>query len=99
MTPFSLGDYFIKALNVNMIYNSTRMYIDDNGNIEFLSKEPFIDKCVENGMSFKEANRAYYNAKTARNCVKMVNGKLKIVDNRMTPEQYQSIGNRTKKIT
>ena len=99
MIPFSLGDYFIKALNVNMIYNSTRMYIDGNGNIEFLSKEPFIDKCVENGMSFKEANRAYYNAKTARNCVKMVNGKLKIVDNRMTPEQYQSIGNRTKKIT
>lgn len=99
MLPFSLGDYFIKALNVNMIYNSTRMYIDSNGNIEFLSKEPFIDKCVENGMSFKEANRAYYNAKTARNCVKMVNGKLKIVDSRMTPEQYQSIGNRTKKIT
>lgn len=99
MIPFSMGDYFIKALNVNMIYNSTRMYIDGNGNIEFLSKEPFIDKCVENGMSFKEANRAYYNAKTARNCVKMVNGKLKIVDNRMTPEQYQSIGNRTKKIT
>lgn len=98
MIPFSLGDYFIKALNVNMIYNSTRMYIDDNGNIEFLSKEPFIDKCVENGMSFKEANRAYYNAKTARNCVKMVNGQIKIVDNRMTPEQYQSIGNRTKKI-
>lgn len=98
MLPFSLGDYFIKALNVNMIYNSTRMYIDGNGNIEFLSKEPFIDKCVENGMSFKEANRAYYNAKTARNCVKMVNGQIKIVDNRMTPEQYQSIGNRTKKI-
>lgn len=98
MLPFSLGDYFIKALNVNMIYNSTRMYIDSNGNIEFLSKEPFIDKCVENGMSFKEANRAYYNAKTARNCVKMVNGQIKIVDNRMTPEQYQSIGNRTKKI-
>ena len=98
MIPFSLGDYFIKALNVNMIYNSTRMYIDGNGNIEFLSKEPFIDKCVENGMSFKEANRAYYNAKTARNCVRMVNGQLKIVDNRMTPEQYQSIGNRTKKI-
>lgn len=99
MTPFSMGDYFIKALNVNMIYNSTRMYIDGNGNIEFLLKEPFIDKCVENGMSFKEANRTYYNAKTARNCVKMVNGQLKIVDNRMTPEQYQSIGNRTKKIT
>lgn len=99
MTPFSMGDYFIKALNVNMIYNSTRMYIDGNGNIEFLLKEPFIDKCVENGMSFKEANRAYYNAKTARDCVKMVNGQLKIVDNRMTPEQYQSIGNRTKKIT
>ena len=98
MLPFSLGDYFIKALNVNMIYNATRMYIDGNGNIEFLSKEPFIDKCVENGMSFKEANRAYYNAKTARNCVKMVNGQIKIVDNRMTPEQYQSIGNRTKKI-
>lgn len=98
MLPFSLGDYFIKALNVNMIYNSTRMYIDGNGNIEFLSKEPFIDKCVENGMSFKEANRAYYNAKTARNCVKMVNGQIKIVDNRITPEQYQSIGNRTKKI-
>lgn len=98
MIPFSLGDYFIKALNVNMIYNSTRMYIDGNGNIEFLSKEPFIDKCVENGMSFKEANRTYYNAKTARNCVKMVNGQIKIVDNRMTPEQYQSIGNRTKKI-
>lgn len=98
MLPFSMGDYFIKALNVNMIYNSTRMYIDGNGNIEFLSKEPFIDKCVENGMSFKEANRAYYNAKTARNCVKMVNGQIKIVDNRMTPEQYQSIGNRTKKI-
>lgn len=99
MLPFSLGDYFIKALNVNMIYNSTRMYIDGDGNIEFLLKEPFIDKCVENGMSFKEANRAYYNAKTARNCVKMVNGKLKIVDSRMTPEQYYSIGNRTKKIT
>lgn len=98
MIPFSLGDYFIKALNVNMIYNSTRMYIDGNGNIEFLSKEPFIDKCVENGMSFKEANRTYYNAKTARNCVKMVNGQIKIVDNRMTPEQYQNIGNRTKKI-
>lgn len=99
MTPFSMGDYFIKALNVNMIYNSTRMYIDNTGNIEFLSKEPFIDKCVENGMSFKEANRAYYNAKTARNCVKVINGQIKITDNRMTPEQYQSIGNRTKKIT
>lgn len=99
MTPFSMGDYFIKALNVNMIYNSTRMYIDNNGNIEFLSKEPFIDKCVENGMSFKEANRAYYNAKTARNCVKVINGQIKITDSRMTPEQYQSIGNRTKKIT
>lgn len=99
MTPFSMGDYFIKALNVNMIYNSTRMYIDNTGNIEFLSKEPFIDKCVENGMSFKEANRAYYNAKTARNCVKVINGQIKITDSRMTPEQYQSIGNRTKKIT
>lgn len=99
MTPFSMGDYFIKALNVNMIYNSTRMYIDNNDNIEFLSKEPFIDKCVENGMSFKEANRAYYNAKTARNCVKVINGQIKITDSRMTPEQYQSIGNRTKKIT
>lgn len=99
MLGFELGDYNIKALNTNAIFENYRLYIDVNGDGQFLDRDSYLTKCMEDGLTLREAHSAYNHAKTARNCVKSVHGVLEFTHPAMTKEQFKKIGSVAKKIS
>lgn len=99
MLGFELGDYNIKALNTNAIFENYRLYVDANGDSQFLDRDSYLTKCMEDGMTLREAHSAYNHAKTARSCVKSVGGTLEFTHPAMTKEQFKKIGNVAKKVS
>ncbi len=95
---FEVGDYNIKALNTNAIFRNYRLYKDAYGNETFLNRDDFLETCMQDGMSLKEANKAYSSAIQARSCVKSKNGVLEFTHPAMTLEQFQKIGTVAKKV-
>lgn len=98
MKGFEIGDYTIKAININTVLRNYRMYSDGNGQITFLNRYDYIQHCIQDGMSKKDAIKAYNSAKHARSFLTVKNGTLAFRDG-MTQEQFLKLGNTAKKIS
>lgn len=98
MKGFEVGDYTIKAFNVNSIFRTYRMYTDSNGQVSFLNKYDYIQHCIQDGMSKKEAAKAYKSARNARSYLYVKNGSLAL-KNGMTEDQFRKLGNAAKKVS
>lgn len=98
MKGFEIGDYTIKAININTVLRNYRMYSDGNGQITFLNRYDYIQHCIQDGMSKKDAVKAYNSAKHARSFLTVKNGTLAF-RNGMTQEQFLKLGNTAKKIS
>lgn len=59
MKIFQLGDYSLNAINMVATLHAHKRYVDNNGNVTYLSKYDFINKAQEEGLSVKEA-KSYY---------------------------------------
>ena len=98
MKGFEVGDYTIKAFNVNSILRTYRMYTDNNGQVSFLNKYDYIQHCTQDGMSKKDAAKAYKSARNARSYLYVKNGSLAF-KNGMTEDQFRKLGNAAKKVS
>lgn len=98
MKGFEVGDYTIKAFNVNSIFRTYRMYTDSNGQVSFLNKYDYIQHCIQDGMSKKDAVKAYKSARNARSYLYVKNGSLAFKSG-MTEDQFRKLGNAAKKIS
>lgn len=98
MKGFEVGDYTIKAFNVNSIFRTYRIYTDSNGQVSFLNKYDYIQHCIQDGMSKKEAAKAYKSARNARSYLYVKNGSLAL-KNGMTEDQFRKLGNAAKKVS
>lgn len=98
MKGFEVGDYTIKAFNVNSIFRTYRMYTDGNGQVSFLNKYDYIQRCIQDGMSKKDAIKAYKSARNARSYLYVKNGSLAFKSG-MTEDQFRKLGNAAKKIS
>ena len=97
MKGFEVGDYTIKAININTVLRNYRMYSDGNGQITFLNRYDYIQRCIQDGMSKQDAVKAYKSAKHARSFITVKNGTLAFRDG-MNQEQFLKLGNTAKKI-
>lgn len=97
MKGFEVGDYTIKAVNINTVLRNYRMYSDGNGQITFLNRYDYIQRCIQDGMSKQDAVKAYKSAKHARSFITVKNGTLAFRDG-MNQEQFLKLGNTAKKI-
>lgn len=98
MKGFEIGDYTIKAFNVNSIYRNYRLYTNNNGESIFLNRYDYIQHCIQDGLSKKDAIKAYNSAKAARSYLTVKNGTLSF-EGPMTQEEFIKIGNAAKKIS
>lgn len=98
MKGFEIGDYNIKALNVNAVYNTFRKYIDKNGDILWLNRYDYIQHCIQDGMNIKQAKKAYNSSQTARSSIYVKDGAVAL-ENDLTKEQFLKIGAYAKKVT
>lgn len=98
MKGFEVGDYTIKAFNVNSILRTYRTYTDSNGQVSFLNKYDYIQHCIQDGMSKKDAAKAYKSARNARSYLYVKNGSLAF-KNGMTEDQFRKLGNAAKKVS
>lgn len=98
MKGFEVGDYTIKAFNVNSIFRTYRMYTDSNGQVSFLNKYDYIQHCIQDGMSKKDAVKAYKSARNARSYLHVKNGSLAFKSG-MTEDQFRKLGNAAKKVS
>lgn len=98
MKGFELGDYNIKALNVNAVYNTFRKYIDQSGDVLWLNRYDYIQRCIQDGMSIKQAKKTYRSAQTARSSIYVKDGAVAL-ENDLTEEQFLKIGAYAKKVT
>lgn len=99
MSFFEISDYNIRSLIADSITRNYRLYIDpQTGEKMFLNRNDYIEHCRQNGMTTKQAVRQYNNAKKARSCMKVKNGRLQF-DQNMTPSEFAKISKATKNMS
>lgn len=99
MSFFEVGDYNIRSLIADSMTRNYRLYVDpQTGENTFLNRNDYIEHCRQNGMTTKQAVRQYNNAKKARSCMKVKNGRLQF-DQNMTQSEFSKISKATKNMS
>lgn len=81
MKQFAIGDYTINALNLVSVLHNYRQYVDKDGNSKLLNKPDFIKKAINDGLTYKQAKKAYNSAKIAKQFFKRdKDGRIKVDD-------------------
>lgn len=88
MKGFELGDYTLQAVNMTATLHAFKQYVDNEGNVTYLSKYDFMNKAQQDGMSVKEAKRLYNKSRNLYSDLKIdKKGNLKFKDDSQNAKQ------------
>lgn len=88
MKLFQGGDYTLQAINMTATLHSYKQYVDNDGNVTYLSKYDFMNKAQEEGLTVREAKRLYNRSKSLYSNIKVdKKGNLIFKDQNVDPKK------------